>query len=80
MPLYLLRAYAHMLPEIQAQETLRAIFEGRVAGSGQMKPRDVRQAIRKVEADAQMDRRRPANPSTLRAAGIKVEHRTTRKG
>ena len=77
--MFLLRCYARMLPQIQAQETLRAIFEGRVAGSGQMKPRDVKQAIRKVEADAEIDRRRPANPSTLRAAGIQVEHRTARR-
>lgn len=62
-----------MLPRIQAEEQLARIHAGAIAG-GQMRKRDMMDAVARLERRAHGGRRRaaPASPLMLAAMGIAV--------
>jgi hypothetical protein len=78
MPGEVLRAYATNLAKIQAGEALASITYARIADAGTMKLTSARQAAQRLEK-ATAPQKRPADPRRLRAAGIKVEHRSARR-
>lgn len=79
MPMPVLASYARNLPRLQAGESLLSVAEARIAGAGQMKYSQARQATSRIEREAHGHQKRPANPQRLRAAGIAVEHRKARR-
>lgn len=78
MPLVELAVYAEAVGRVHAGELLAAVVPAQL-GSGVLKKPAQRRLIDQLERAARRGRKaRPANPARLRAAGIAVEHVTTR--
>lgn len=74
-PLPLLRAYAAMMPRLQAEEALRQVMLQRLARpQSKQAQRAADRAVRKLERQASgQSKLPPAPPAKLIAAGINVE-------
>lgn len=70
----MLKAYAQMLPRLQAEEALRQITLNSVA-SGNVKQGKVKSLTRELRKQASAGRKsKPADPKVLQQIGIKVKH------